>query len=224
MATVLIRTLIIYCLLIGAIRLSGKRQVGELQISELVITFMISDLASAPIQDITIPLSYSIIPIVFLIAFEVIISFLVTKSKWLKKIFEGSPSFLIKKGVIDQKELEKSRISITELMGELRLKDVSSIDDVDYAIIEQNGKISVFLKPDKQPLTAYDIGITKQDSGIAHAIIVDGDINSSNLQASKKTEAWLNKYLENHRLSLKCIFLMTIDDNEKISITMKEQV
>lgn len=223
MATVLIRTLIVYALFVIAIRLTGKRQVGELQISELVITFMVSELATTPIQDISIPLSYSIIPIVFLLIFEVVVSFLVTKSKLLKKLFTGNPSFIIRNGVLDQKELAKLRIGINELIGELRLKDVCDISEVDYAIVEQNGKISVFLKKDKQTITAGDLGIDNKDLGIGHAIILDGNIDYTNLKYAQKNEKWLFKQLKERNLSLDDVFLMTVDGGSNINIIKKEQ-
>jgi len=222
MATVLLRATIIYILLIAAMRLAGKRQVGELQISELIITFMISELAAAPIQDLSIPIVYSLFPIVLLLCYEVIVSFLITKSKFLKKIFYGNPTILIKNGKLDQKELAKSRIGINEFLGELRIKDVSDISQVDYAILEQNGQLSVFLKNNYQPVTLGDISIQKANGGIGHAIIVDGDINESNLKCSHKNSAWLNKYLNNHRLKAENIFLFTITDTNDINIIMKE--
>ncbi len=222
MATVLLRTTIIYILLISAMRLTGKRQIGELQISELIITFMISELATVPIQDLSIPISYSLFPIVLLLCYEVVVSFLITKSKFLKKVFAGNPSILIKKGKLDQKELAKSRIGINEFLGELRIKDVSDISQVDYAILEQNGQLSVFLKSENQPVTLEDLNINKESCGISHAIIVDGDINESNLMCSQKDLKWLNKYLNSHKLDLKSIFLFTINDVNDINIIMKD--
>ena len=222
MATVLLRATVIYILLIGAMRLTGKRQIGELQISELIITFMISELATIPIQDLSIPISYSIFPIVILLCYEVIVSFLITKSKTLKKVFSGNPSILIKNGKLDQKELAKSRIGINEFLGELRIKDVNDISQVDYAILEQNGQLSVFLKSNNQPVTLGDMNISKSNSGIGHAIIVDGDINESNLKGSNKSISWLNKYLEKQKLKAEDIFLFTITDTNEINIIMKE--
>lgn len=222
MATVLLRTTIIYILLLGSIRMTGKRQIGDLQISELIITFMISELATAPIQDLSIPISYSVFPIILLLCYEVIVSFSITKSKLLKKMFAGNPSFLIKKGMLDQKELAKSRIGINEFLGELRLKNVNDISQVDYAILEQNGQLSVFLKTENQPATSEDLKIIKADSGIGHAIIVDGDINESNLICSRKNLDWLNKYLFDHKLKIDDIFLFTINDANDISIILKE--
>lgn len=214
MATVLIRTLLVYILFICVIRLTGKRQVGELQISELVITFMVSELATIPIQDISIPFSYSIFPIIFLLAFEVILSFIMTKSVKAKKLFAGNPSILIKKGKLNQKELSSLRIGINELLGELRLKDVSDISQVDYAILEQNGKLSVFLKENE----VLEPSIT----GIGHAVIIDGVINESNLYYSNKNEAWVKKCLSEHKIPLNDVFLMTVDDKSKVNIVRKE--
>lgn len=223
MATVLIRTLIVYIFFVLALRLTGKRQIGELQISELVVTFMISELATAPIQDISIPIAYSVIPIVFLLAFEIIVSFLVTKSKLFKKLFAGNPSYIIRNGKLNQKELARLRIGVNELLGELRLKDVSDINDVDYAIAEQNGKISVFLKADKQVATIKDLGLTSKRVGLGHAVIIDGNIDYTNLGYAQKNEAWLSKELKSRKLKIENVFLMTVDDASDINIIIKEE-
>lgn len=212
MATVLIRTAIIYVLFTFAIRLMGKRQVGEMQLSELITTFMLSELAINPIQDISIPIAYSIIPLIFLFTMEVITSFLVTKLPFFKKAFMGTPSIIIRAGVLDQKELARLRISISELLSELRLKDVSKIEDVDYAILEQNGKLSVFLKDNK-----------KASTGIAHALIQDGSINHSDLNESGKSIYWLEESLKQRKLRVEDVFLMTLDDTNNINIIKKEE-
>ncbi len=207
MVTVFIRTLIIYFLLIIAIRLLGKRQVGELELSELVITFMLSELATVPILDFSVPISHALIPIVVLVSSEIIFSFLVTKSSFVKKLLNGNPSYIIKHGKINQKELARLRMGLPELLGELRLKDVGDVGDVEYAILEENGKLSVFEK-DKSPL--------------AHALIIDGEVVRSNLDLVSKDEKWLLSYLKKHKLELKNVFLMTICDNNNINIIMKE--
>lgn len=207
MVTVFIRTLIIYFLLIIAIRLLGKRQVGELELSELVLTFMLSELATVPILDFSVPISHALIPIIVLVASEIISSFLVIKSPFVKKILNGNPSYIIKHGKINQKELARLRMGLPELLGELRLKDVGDVGDVDYAILEENGKLSVFEK-DKSPL--------------AHALIIDGEVVRSNLDLVSKDEKWLLSYLKKHKLELKNVFLMTVCDNNNINIIMKE--
>ena len=207
MATVLIRTLIIYLVFIITIRLMGKRQVGELEISELVITFMISELATMPIQNPTIPLSYAVIPIIVLVVGEIVFSFLITKSKLLKKLIVGNPSYIIKKGKLNQGELSRLRMGLSELLYELRLKDIDDISNVDYAILEENGKLSVF---------------EKNKSKLSHAIIIDGDIVKSNLELICKDEKWVLSYLERHKIDLKNVFLLCASEDLSINIIMKE--
>ena len=207
MATVLIRTLIIYLVFIITIRLMGKRQVGELEISELVITFMISELATMPIQNPTIPLSYAVIPIIVLVVGEIVFSFLITKSKLLKKLIVGNPSYIIKKGKLNQGELSRLRMGLSELLYELRLKDIDNISNVDYAILEENGKLSVF---------------EKDKSKLSHAIIIDGDIVKSNLELICKDEKWVLSYLKRHKIDLKNVFLLCASEDLSINIIMKE--
>jgi uncharacterized membrane protein YcaP (DUF421 family) len=186
----------------------GKRQVGELEISELVITFMISELATMPIQNPSIPLSYVVIPIVVLVVGEIVSSFLVTKSKLAKKIILGNPSYIIKRGKLNQRELSRLRMGISELLYELRLKDIDNISNVDYAILEENGKLSVF---------------EKGKSKLSHALIIDGEIVKSNLELISKDEAWVLNYLKRHNLNLKDIFLLSGNEDLSINIIMKEK-
>ena len=207
MVTVFIRTLIIYFSLIVAIRLLGKRQVGELELSELVITFMLSELATMPILDSSLPLSHTAIPIVVLITSEIVSSFLVTKSPFIKKLLNGNPSYIIKRGKINQKELARLRMGLPELLGELRLKDIDDVGNVDYAILEENGKLSVF---------------EKDKTSLAHALIIDGSVVRSNLDIVNKDERWLLGYLKKHKVKLCDVFLLTICDNNSINIIMKE--
>lgn len=223
MATVLIRTAIIYVLFIFAIRLMGKRQVGEMQLSELITTFMLSELAINPIQDISIPIAYSIIPLIFLLTMEVIMSFISTRSSAFKRLFMGTPSIIIRNGVLNQRELSRLRISMSELLSELRLKNVSSIEDVDFALIEQNGQLSVFLKRDKQAPTIGDLKEKEPSSGMTHALVMDGAINKSGLELANKSEKWLYGELCRRGLDIKDIFLLTVDEGGKISIIRYER-
>lgn len=223
MATVFFRTVIIYFLFILSIRLMGKRQVGELQLSELVTTFMLSELAVNPIQDFSIPIAYAIIPLILLLTFEVVMSFLVTKSNFLKKIFFGNPSIIVQNGVLNQKELSRLRIGASELLSELRLKGFSDISEIDYAILEQNGKLSVFPKAENKPVAIKDLGIKKEEDGISHPLIVDGKINQSNLTYANKTEKWLKSYLARHAINLNEVFLLTCNDANTVNIIIKEE-
>lgn len=198
MVTIFFRTVIVYTLLLCAMKLMGKRQIGELEISDLVTTLMLSELAVSPISDNNIPLLHAIVPILILISFEIILTFITTKNNFLKKIMSTKPSYIIKKGILQQKELVKIRMSVDEFIGELRLKDTADIQDVDYAILESNGQMSVF---------------PKNANGIAHSLVVDGDINLKNLQLLGHDEAWVMKKIQNHHCTLKDTFLFTVDDN-----------
>jgi len=223
MATVFVRTAIIYLIFFVSVRIVGKRQIGELQLSEFITTLMMSELAVNSIQDISVPISYSIIPVVFLLCTEIIITFLSTKSQVIKKLLFGSPNIIIKEGKIDQKQLTKLRMSINELLSELRLKDYSNIEDIDYAIIEQNGKLSVFPKSGKQNVTKEDLKIATGNDTLSFSIINDGEISKEDLKHVGKDEKWLTEYLKSHSLDLKDVFLLSMRKNGHISIIHKEK-
>lgn len=212
MATIFIRTLIIYFTLIFTMKLMGKRQVGELQLSELITTFMLSELAALPISDKNIPLFHALLPILLLISLEVIISFAITKINKLKNIMYGQPSYLIYNGTLDQKELLRLRISVDELLSELRLKDVADITEVQYAILEDNGKLSVIRKPSNNQKECY-----------AHSIVIDGTIIPEEIQRIGKTKEWVYKWLKKHGADISEVFLMTVDDSSKIHLIIKEE-
>lgn len=222
MLVILIRTIIIYIILILVMRMTGKRQIGELQVSEFVTALMLSELAVQPITNINIPLFYAIMPILTLISFEIIISYLVAKSKLFKKLFEGEPSFIIRHGALDQNELIKQRISMDEFIGELRQKDISDINDVNYAILEQNGKLSVFPKSRVKAVTAADLSVNTSEDGIAFPIVMDGDINFLNLKLVGRNELWLIERLAERKIKTDNVFLFTVDDNGNEYLILKD--
>ena len=224
MATIFIRTIIMYALLIAAIRLMGKRQVGELEVSELVITFMLSELAVLPISDKRIPILQTVIPILTLLSAEVILSFMISKSAFFKKIFLGRPGIIINKGVLDQKELARLRMSMSEFLSELRLKGAASISEVEYAIIEDNGQLSVIKKEAYSPVTPDFEGKTAAEKGIAHGVIIEGKLYTDNLKLSGKSEGWLRDQLSKKKLSQEDIYLLTIDDSGSVFIVIKEDI
>jgi len=201
----------------------GKRQLGELQASELIITFMLSEIAVAPIITTTTPLLHALIPIFLLLTLEIIISKLLMKSNTLKRIFYGTPSTLIRKGVIDQLEMKKQRIEIDELLSELRQKGYSSLSDINYAILEENGKISVFPKIQKSPLTVENTNIEPAEYGISHLIILDGSILQKNLALIGWDMHKLNKQLQKSSIDSSDVFLMTVDDGGRVTIVKKDQ-
>lgn len=222
MLTILIRTVIVYIILIGTMRLMGKRQLGELEISELVTTLLLSEIASLPIANQSIPLMHAIIPLVTILTFEITLSVVLLKCPKLKNIASARPSVLIRHGCLDQKELRRIRISIDELVSEVRQSGLSSLEDVDYAILEQNGKISILPKKSAQPPSAKDMKLSLSENGIVHILIGDGKVNAYNLQLLKLTENWLNETIRQKGLELSSIFFLGIDDNGKLYWIKKE--
>lgn len=223
MTTILTRTVIIYIFLITIMRLMGKRQLGELEVSELVSTILLSDIASLPICDQDIPLVYAVIPIITITFFEVGMSFILTKFPSLKKLISASPSMLILKGKINTKELSKNRISIDELLSELRQKNVVDIAEVEYAIMEQNGKITVIPKAQCAPPTAVDLGLNPVERGLSHVLICGGRIDKFGLKRTQKSKEWLLAYLKKEKIPIKQVFLLTIDDSEKITLIQRKE-
>ncbi len=223
MITLFIRTLLIYFILLVSIRLMGKRQVGELQITEFIVTFMLSELATMPIVDKRAPVSYAIVPILLLLSLEVIFSFIISKLPSLKKLFFGSPGVLIARGEIMQKELARNRIDINELLAELRLKDIADPTEVEYAILEDNGKLSVIKKASVSPATPNDIGLKIKERGIAHPLIICGTVSEAGLKMAGKTDGWLKSELRDAKAQIKDVFLFTVDDLGQTDIIMKEK-
>lgn len=223
-AAIFFRTIIIFLFVLISMRIMGKRQIGEMEISELVITLLLSDLATQPITNSNIPLLYGIVPIIILLCLEVIISFLSTKSSIMKKLLSPSPTVLINKGVLDQKALVKMRITLEELLSELRQNGIIDINEVYYAILEENGKISVIPKANCAPLTAKDMNIQNKEKGIIHAIVIDGKIDRSALKSANKSEKWIETVSrENKIYKLKDIMLLAINEQNEITLIKKDR-
>lgn len=222
MAVSLIRTILLYVLIIFAIKAMGKRQISELQTSELVITLLVSNIAAIPMQNPGQPLASGVIPIIVLITFEIIISILMLKSSKFRKLICGSPVIVIENGKIQQNALKMLRMSIEDLFEELRQLDVFSIDDVSYAIVETNGKLSVLKKPDKEPPTASDLNVQPNFDGIEAVVISDGEISDFSLNLCGLSREWVEKIINDQNISLSDIFIMTANKNRKYTIIKKE--
>ena len=223
MITVFARTVLIYLILIISMRLMGKRQVGELQLSELIVTIMLSDFAATPIYETDIPFAYAVIPILLLLSVEVILSFIILHVPGLKILLGGRPSFIIKKGILDQRELKRQRMCLSELIGSLREQGISDIGDVEYAILEENGKLSVFEKASKRPPNAEDIELDIKEKGIAHALIIDKCIINKNLSEAGWTKKQLLSRLKKINASKDEILLFSVDDSGQTTIIYKER-
>ena len=218
MITIFVRTIIIYILLSVIMRLMGKRQLGELELSELVVTFLLSEIAAMPISNVEIPFMFSIIPIVTLMSFEIILSTVILKCPKIKKIFTSRPSVIISKGKINKKEMSKVRISVDELVSQIRQNGIFNLDEVDYAILEENGKISIIPKSRNRPPDISTLGIPDDDSGVMHIIIADGVINNYNLELLNRDKTWVDRVLARHNINCKDVLCMTMNDAGRIFI------
>ena len=223
MASLIIKTIIIYFILIAAIRIMGKRQIGELEISELVITFLLSEFAVLPISNKNASMLTALVPIGILLTLELASSLLTAKIPAVRKLLIGKPNIIIRKGVIDTKELSRLRMSIAELMSELRLKGISSLAEIDYAIVEDNGQISVFKTASTSPATPSDIGIAVPERGIAHCVIAEGKVLTDGLSDAGVTREWLEDELKKRCAAIRDICIMTVDDGGNVLIIMKEK-
>lgn len=222
MLTVFLRTLIIYVVLIGAMRIMGKRQIGELEVSDLVTTLLLSEIATLPIENSDIPLSFSIIPIITVLTIEVVSSVVSKKCPKVSNVLNSNPNMLICRGRLDQKELEKSRISIGELISEIRQAGYSGINEVQYAILETGGKITVIPKVAYRAVTLGDLKIKEKESGIAHIMVSNGMINEPNLNFIGKDEKWLRNRLKKQHTDVDDVLLMTVDDDMNETVIKKE--
>ena len=208
MVSIFARTLIIYILLMITMKMMGKREIGELDVTELVGALLVSEIAAIPIDDPDLPLLNAIIPITFLLSLEILISFIKTKSNFIKKKIEGEPSYIIYKGKVKQDSLMKNRITINEFLAEMRSQGVCDINDIEYALVEQSGKISII----------------KKDSGImAHTIILDGDYSATEEKENTGLKATANEVLKTKDISPDEVFLMTVNDNGGFNIIKREK-
>ncbi len=224
MLITIVRTIILYIVVVAALRLMGKRQIGQLQPSELVIAMMLSELASIPMESLGKPLLAGIIPILTLIFAEITFSFLTLKSRTLRKIISGSPTVLIEKGIILETELERLRYNIDDLLEELRTNGYPNILDVEYAIIESNGNLSVIPKSNKRPVTAEDLQLSLQYEGLPLLLITDGIVNEKALSTAGLTLSWLIDRLKEYEIyDFASVFIATIDSTGKLYIQKKSE-
>jgi uncharacterized membrane protein YcaP (DUF421 family) len=211
-----LRTIILYLVLILVIRLMGKRQIGQMEPAEFVVTMLVANLASIPMQDSGIPLFSGIVPIVTVLGAELVLSFLSLRSIFLRKLLCGKPVILIENGNVLQGNLRKTRITLDELTGHLREKDVLDLRSVQYAILETNGNLSVFPYPKDRPASAKEAGITPQKQSLPLTIVSDGVLIPENLKIAKKDIAWVQKVLRQHDAQIRDTWLLTVDGSDHI--------
>ena len=213
MAVTLIRAVILYVTVIFMIRLMGKRQIGELQPSELAVTILVSEIASIPMQDNSIPILNSLIALFVLVAFEIILSAISLKSHKIRSCFQGHPVIVIRNGVVDYKALKKLRMSVNDLVSALRQKDVFDISQVSYAVFETNGKISVLLKPEFRNSTAADVDVYPKDKGMPFAVICDGEVLEDVVKDAGYNTADIKKLVLSGKIPCEKILIMCVDSD-----------
>ena len=223
MLITLIRTIFLYILVLIVMRLMGKREIGQLQPFELAISIMIADLASIPMSDTGIPISNGIIPILGLLVMHLLISLINMKSIKAREIMCGKPSILIYRGKIDEKALKKERFTINELQERLRGNGVVNLGDVEYAILETSGQVTVIQKPSKRTTIPEDFNITPEYEGIPYDLVVDGKIMEENLKQIGKDEDWLKKQVRKFNLNIEDALIVTYDGKQQIFCQGKEK-
>ena len=217
-----IRTIALYLVLIAVIRLMGKRQIGQMEASEFVVTMLVANLASIPMQDGGIPIYSGLVPIVTVLGVELVLSALSLRSIRLRKLLCGKPVILIENGNILQRNLKKTRVTLDELTGLLREKDVLDLRSVQYAILETNGNLSVFPYPKERPASAKDAGIQAKKQYLPITIISDGHLLNENLAKAKKDRRWVDRVLEENRAQLEDTWLLTVDGADKVCFYRRE--
>jgi len=219
-----VRTIILYLLIIVGIRLMGKRQVGELEPSELVLSLIIADLASVPMQDYGIPLLTGVIPILALLALTMILSVLTMKSVTFRSLLCGRPSVVIRDGKVDQQEMARNRLTVDELLEELRTKGHTDPAGIKYAVLETNGQLSVLPFAAQKPPTAQRLDLPVEESELPVVIISDGRLMEHNLKALGYDRPWLQRQLEKHNHSNEAdVFLFLADSTGTVYWADKEQ-
>ena len=216
------RTVILYLFLIAVIRLMGKRQIGQLEPSEFVVTMLVADLAAIPMQDGSISLFSGVIPIVTVLGIEMVLSSLSMRSIRLRKLLCGKPVILIENGNILQKNLRKTRVTLDELTGHLREKDVLDLQAVQYAILETDGNLSVFPYPRERPASAKDAGIQAKKQYLPITLISDGKLLDDNLAKAGKDSRWLQKILQEKQVSVEDTWLLTVDGADHVAFFRRE--
>lgn len=223
MLTSLARTFLMYASILLAVRIMGKRQISQLQTSELVVTFLISELAVLPIQEVDQPLWRGLLPMGGLVACEIIVSLGMLKSGRFRQMICGNPIVVIQRGQILQDQMRRLRMTTEDLCEQLRQNNVFYLEDVAWAIIETNGMMSVIRKPEEDPVTPKQLGLSPENHGLEVVVISDGELSKNSLALSGKDLNWVNRRLKEQGITQQQVFLMTIRTDGKWRIIEKEQ-
>lgn len=223
MIVVFIRAVILYLIIIFSMRLMGKHQIGELQPSELAVTILISNIATLPVEDMTMPLFTGIIPIITLACLDVIMSWLGIRSKRLRNLTCGKPVIIISNGIIDRKKMEEIRFTSDDLMEALHSKDIFDISEVQFAVVETTGAVSVYLKQEYRTPANSDLKIIGKSLDPPEIVIDDGQIIEVALSRMGKNYEYLEKLLIKEKTKLSEVFIMTLDSGGNYYLVKKDQ-
>ena len=207
MFSIFIRTIIIYVILNIMLKIMGKRQIGELEVNELVSTLLISEVSSATITDRDIPMTYAILPVLFICGCEIAIAFIKNKVPAIRRAIEGKSVYIIYKGKLRQGALAQNRISLNEILTEMRIQGIGDISEVEYGMLEQNGKVSLLRSEEK----------------VAHTLITDGEFDTDNLRELGLSEGDVMKFLKRSGRDISDVFLLTVDDEGRTNVVVRER-
>ena len=223
MLNIFSRGVLLYLILIAGIRLLGKRQLGQLEPSEVAVTMLLADLASIPMEDESIPIYSGLIPIAAVLIMEMLLSFLSMRSIKVRKFLCGKPVILMENGKFLQDNMRKNRVTLDELISQLREKEVLDPSTVQYAILETGGNLSVFPYPQERPATAKEAGIATEGQNLPITVISDGRLLEDNLKKAGKDQKWLQKVLTQNKATQKDTFLLTVDSNNTTLFYKKDK-
>lgn len=221
MSITLIRAIIIYFTVILAVRIMGKRQIGELKPHELVITVLVSQVASIPLEDNSMPLANMFIPILIFVSFEILASALSMKSFTFRNLLQGKPIFVIKNGKVDQEQMKRLRFTMDDLIDAVRQKDVFDISTVQDAVIETNGSVSVLQKAEHQPVTPKGLNLSVEENSTPISIVIDGKPVTEYFGKEKIKNSEIELLVQSTDKNISDIMLLTIDNNGNTFIIPK---
>lgn len=223
MLTILLRTLIIYVVLITVMRLMGKRQIGELEVTDLVTTLLISEIASLPITNTEIPVSHAILPMIILLILEIFSSVILIRFPRLKNLVSARPTVMIQNGQLRQRALQELRISLDELMSEIRQQGLTDLSQVDCAILEKNGKLTVIPKGDFAQPTNQQLGLSVDTDSLMHIVYSNKTYSETGLRLIGKDRAWVEKQLKRRGLRAQEMLCVTANEKGELYWIRKEE-
>lgn len=223
MINIILRTIIIYFIVLILLRIMGKREIGQLSSFDLVVAIIIAETAAIPIDNKNMPIVEAAVPMIVLVAAQIIMSFACLKSDFIRDLIYGRPTTLIKNGKILEKEMLKTRYNIEDLLIQLREKNIFNVEDVEFAILESSGKLSVLPKSQKHPLTAELLGLPTPYEGLCVPLIIDGQIQKHNLKQVKLDENWLINELQKKGIKeINEVFFASLDTQGNLYLDKKE--